>query len=280
LLLIDKHRRIWSTAAHNTRVPFVRERLHNDEASARSLFAAWWTDLQFIEALREELHRCVGSMPLGQPYPDELIDAGMRAIANGMIDVGSALPDDVAVTFDEDRSYDWYRLEPVVFVGPGMSGHVSRMLSTGKNRHAFEAALEHPDGRRHGTAALLLDAPSDVTLPIADSSALATRIAGLLAMRHLALVPCDPARQRLRLVWIEYQVVIAPQASSPAQSPQRSTPAPAPSSNAPASVLPNGSDPVSPQAQALIEAAEQGVPFCEECARIAAQQAALDLANA
>ena len=280
LLLIDKHRRVWSTAPHKVGVPFVHERLHNNEASARALFAAWWTDFQFIQALREELHRCLGSMSLSQPGPDGLIDTGMRAIANGMIDVASALPDDVVVTFDEARSYDWYRLKAVVFASPGMADHISRILDTQKNRHAFEAALEHPMGQRHAMASPLQDVTSRFSRPAAGSNPLAARIAGLLAMRLLALVPYDPARRRLRLVWADHKPAPAPAASSPAPAPQRSTSAPAPSSNAPASVLPDDPDELSPQAQALIEAAEQGVPFCEECARLAAEQAAVQLANA
>jgi hypothetical protein len=280
LLLIDKHRRVWSTAAHNAGVPFVHERLHNNEASARALFAAWWTDFQFNQALREELQRCLGSASLSQPYPDDLIDTGMRAIANGMIDVASTLPDHVVVTFDEARSHDWYRLKAVVFAGPGISDHVSRILETQKNRHAFEAALEHPAVQRHASVSPLQESTSRFSRPAAGSNPLAARIAGLLAMRLLALVLCDPARRRLRLVWVEHNRAVAPLASSPAQSPQRSTPAPAPSSNAPASVLPDESDQLSPQAQALIDAAKKGVPFCEECARLAAEQAALDLANA
>jgi hypothetical protein len=272
LLLIDQHRRIQSVGARSVRVPFVLEPLRYDEARARGAFAAWRTDLGFIQALREELRLCGGTVPLGLPYPDGLIDAGMRAIAGGVIDVARVLPDEVVVTFDKELPSEWYNLDMVVFAGPVILEHfVSKFLNTPVNRQVFEAALEHPAGRGHSTAP-----PPQHTAGYfggsADGSAgLAARVAWLLAKRLLALVPRDPSRRLLRLVWIRELPISGPQPSSPVPPPRRATPAP-PSVTL-VDLLPDEPDDVSPQAQALIDAAEDGTPFCEECARRAAELA-------
>ncbi|HVC59661.1 MAG TPA: hypothetical protein VND19_04755 [Acetobacteraceae bacterium] len=277
MLLIDKHGRIRSIVARNVRVPFVRERLRYNEAGARTLFADRRSDLGFIQALREELERCRGSLPLSLPYPAGLIDAGMWAIADGMIDVASVLPDGVAVTFDEDRPSEWYKSGMVVFAGPAVSDDfVSGILKTPANQRALEAALEHPAGRRHSVVPPMRDAPRHFSRPADAPAAPALRVGWLLATRLLALVPRDPSRRQLRLVWVDHHVAVAGDTSPPAAGPPPrnvSAPAPASSSNAPASVLPDAPDDVSPQAQTLIDAAEDGTPFCEECARRAAELA-------
>jgi len=126
----------------DVRVPFVREQSRYDKARVRALFAAWRTDLEVIQALREELRHCFGSASLNLPYLDGLIDAGMRAIADGMIDVASVLPDGVAVTFDEDGPSERYGLGVVGFASPATADDfVANVLHTSGNRRAFEAPL-------------------------------------------------------------------------------------------------------------------------------------------
>ncbi len=273
MLLIDQHRRIQSVAVRNVGMPFVPEPFWHDEARVRSVFADWWSDLRFLQALSEELQLCGGTVPFSEPYPDGLIDAGMRAIARGAIDVASVLPDGVVITFDEEWPSEWYKFSMVGFPGRVIFATVAaRLLSTPGNRHAFEAALAHPIGRRRSTEPPRQDATGHFSDPTDGSAALAGRAAWLLATRNLALIPRDFSRRRLRLVWVDHQIAYAPAPSSPAPSPSPASPAPAPSS-APASVLPDDPGDLSPQAEALIEAAEDGAPFCEECARRAAELA-------
>lgn len=276
MLLIDQRRRIQSVGARSIRVPFVLEPLRYDEARARGAFAAWWTDLGFIRALREELRLCGGTAPLGLPYPDGLIDAGMRAIAGGVIEVARMLPDGIVVTFDKESPSEWYNQRMVVFAGPVIPENlVAKFLNTPENRQAFEAALEHPAGRGHSTASPLQQAAGYFGGSADGSARLAARVAWLLAKRLLALVPRDPSRRLLRLVWIRELPISGPQPSAPVPSPRRATPAPAPAPPpvTPVDVLPDAPVDVSPQAQALIDAAEDGTPFCEECARRAAELA-------
>jgi hypothetical protein len=275
LLLIDNNRSIESLAGRNVRAPFVREQFRNDLARVCARFDAWRNDLRFIAALGEELRHCHGSMAPRPADSGGIIDAGMRAIAGGMIDVGSMLPDAIVVTFDESRPTERFRLGMVVFIGRVIfDGFVLKVLNTAKNRQAFEAALDHPAGRPYATAASTQDATDHARWPAGDTAALATRGAWLLASRLLALVPLDPSRRRLRLVWVEHAVAAAGVASPPPAAPPRrwSTPVPAPTVyfDAPASVLPKAPAHHSPQARTLIVAAKHGKPFCEECARRAA----------
>jgi hypothetical protein len=281
LLLIDRHNRIQSVTVRSVRVPFIVEQLRCDMARACAMFADRRSDLWFIRALGEELRHCGGTVPFSEHHPDRMIDAGMRAIANGAIGVGSMLPDGLVVSFDEERPWEWYKIATVVFPSEVIIGIVaSNLMSTLANRRAFEAALEHPIGRGRATEPPRQDAAGNVGARTDTSDVLATRVAWLLATRRLALIPRDLSRRRLRLIWLEHQMAIAPVATAPAPSPSHApAPAPAPS-DPPASVLPDAPDDLSPQAEALIEAAEQGAPFCEECARLAAEKAALELANA
>jgi hypothetical protein len=244
------------------------------------MFADRRSDLWFMRALGEELRLCGGTVPFSEHHLDRMLEAGMRAIANGAIGVGSVLPDGLVVTFDEERPWEWYKFASVVFPSQVIIEHVaSNLMRTLANRRAFEAALEHPIGRGRATEPPRQDAAGHVGARTDTSDVLAVRVAWLLATRRLALIPRDLSRRRLRLVWLEHQMAIAPAVTAPAPSPSPSpSPAPAPApSNAPASVLPAAPDDLSPQAQALIDAADKGAPFCEECARLAAEQSDAEL---
>jgi hypothetical protein len=275
LLLIDQHRRIESVAARSVRVPFMLEPLRHDKARARALFADRRSDLWLLRALVEELRHCGATVPSSEHHPDRIFDAGLHAIANGTIGVGSVLRAGAHVTFDHERPSEWYNLNTVVFPRHAITGDVAAtLLRIQANRHAFEAALEHPIGRARPTRPPRQHPAGYLERPTDDSDVLAARVAWLLAIRSLALIPRDLSRRRLRLVWIEHQIAYAPATIAPAPSPAPA-PAPAPSpapSNSPVSVLADAPEVVSPQAQALIDAANNGLPFCEECARRAAEQ--------
>jgi hypothetical protein len=275
VLLIDQHRRIQSVSVRRIRTPFILEQWGHDQARARAVFAQLQAELGFIQALSEELHHCGVAVPSSLPYPDGLIDAGMQAIAHGRIGVANVLPDNVAVTFEAAWPSEWYHLGMVVFTGPMIFRNVAiKLLNTPRNRQAFETALEHPIARRQPRPPPMEDAAGHFSGLTDEVAALAVRVAWLLETRRLGLAPRDASRRRLRLVWVEHNIATAGATISPAPAPRSSpAPAPAPTSNAPASVLPDDPGDVSPQAQALIAAAEDGTPFCEECARRAAELA-------
>lgn len=272
MLLIDKRRYVRSLMPYRAPVPFVREWFRHDVAAVHAFFQRCETDFGFTQALREELQRCLAWVPSAQPYPDALVEASERAIADGLIGVASMLPDNVAVEFDHDRSVEWDGLTTVMFADAAVAERfVADMLKTPKARAAFEAALAHPVGRRYLGAPRTLGAMSPDSRTPVDAASLSALASALLAVRHLGLLPRDASRRRLRLVWLEHAVALAVTASSTAPAPQRAPPPPPPST-APASTLPDSPGDVSPQAQKLLEAAKNATPFCEECARLAAEQ--------
>ena len=272
MLLIDRRRQVRSVAPRHLPVPFVVEWFRHDQARVHSLFQWCQTDLGFIQALSEELHRCLGRVPYAQPNPDALIAAAAQAIASGLIDVASMLPDDVVVRFDNNFPFEWGDMRTVAFADQASAARfVAAALNTRQNRAAFEAALAHPEAPRREAAP---QTPDELGLngrmPDADL-ALIGRVSAFLTARDLGLIPNDLPRRVLRLVWLEHKIAVASGASAP-PPPSPSPPPPTPPP-APASKLADAPDDISPQAQTLIDAAETGAPFCEECARRAAELA-------
>jgi hypothetical protein len=272
LLLIDKRGSVRSLAPKHVLVPFVRERLGHDPGRVDALFRRCGVDLAVIQALRDELRECLAWLPGNHPYPDDVLETGQRAIADGLIGVASELPDDVVVIFDESRPFEWDGIDTVAFAGEMVAQRfVAGTLGNRRNWEAFEAALADPAGHQHVTALMHGGVGFDSQSTEAAAS-MPVRAGALLAMRHLALIPHDPSRRVLRLVWLEHEMLIAPQPVAPASAPQ-SPPPPPPPPPGPVNALPDAPADVSPQAQALIDAAQDGAPFCEECARRAAELA-------
>jgi hypothetical protein len=273
LLLIDKRGSVRSLVPHHVPVPFVRERLGQDPARVDALFRWCGVDLAFIQALRAELWNCLVWLPGEHPYPDDVLETAQQAIADGLIGVASVLPDDAVVIFDASRPSEWDGIDTVAFAGETVGQRfVAGTLSNPRNRAAFEAALADPAGRQH-VADLMHRGVGFDSQSTDDAGSMPVRAGALLAMRHLALIPHDSSRRVLRLVWLEHQMLVAPQPASPASSPQSAPPPPPPPAAAPVNTLPDAPADVSPQAQALIDAAQDGAPFCEECARRAAEMA-------
>jgi len=91
-----------SVAPQRVPVPFVREWFRHDRARVTALLGWCRRDLEFVQALADELCRCLGRVPIGMPHPDGMIEATEHKIADGLIEVASALPDNMSVVFDED----------------------------------------------------------------------------------------------------------------------------------------------------------------------------------
>ena len=273
MLLIDKRGSVRSLVLRHVPVPFVRERLGRDPAQVDALFRWCGIDLAFVEALRAELWDCLAWLPGDHPYPDDVLETGQRAIANGLIGVASALPDEVVVIFDGSRPTEWDGIDTVAFAGEAVAQRfVAGTLGNRRNSEAFNAALADPAGRQH-VADLMHRGVGFDSRSTDDAASMPVRAGALLAIRHLGLIPHDASRRVLRLVWLEHEMLVAPLPTSPAASPQSAPPPPPPPTAAPANTLPDAPADVSPQAQALIDAAQDGVPFCEECARRAAAMA-------
>jgi hypothetical protein len=263
VLLIDQNSHAQSISPHDVAVPFVREWFAHDVIGARA-FLDWQPhDLAFVTAIVEELRRCLAAPENNLPYPHALIEAAARAIADGLIGVATALPVNATLSFDAGGPSAPYGPGAIMFGNPqAAEAFVLTALRTPKHQAAFADALRHPFATRQGQG----DRQS-------GGAALHLRLAGLLLTRQLALLPSSGSRQMLRLVWAEHAAPPAPPAPPPPPSSQAAAPS-SPPPPPPQSTLPVAPADVSSQAQALIDAAQDGTPFCEECARRAAAEAA------
>jgi hypothetical protein len=264
VLLIDQNSHAQSISPHDVAVPFVREWFAHDVTGARA-FLDWQPhDLAFVTAVVEELRRCLAAPENNLPYPHALIEAAARAIADGLIGVASALPDNATLSFDSGGPSAPYGPGAIMFGNPqAAEAFVLTALRTPKHQAAFADALRHPIAARQGQG----DRQS-------GGAPLHLRVAGLLLTRQLALLPWSGSRQTLRLVWAEHAVPPAPPAAAAAAPPPQAAAPPPPPPPPPQNTVPVAPADVSPQAQALIDAAQDGAPFCEECARRAAAEAA------
>jgi hypothetical protein len=272
VLFIDGRRKIWSVTKARIPVPFVRERFRHGLWRVRALLAPFRYDHMFIQALTIEVTHQFGSVPRALPHPAGVIDAGERAIANGLIEVACALPDAVVLTFNRHQPTASHGFDAVKFATLTIAADfLTAVLQEKDNKVALEAALEHPAGSHYARE----PAGSAGSMPGGDA-ALVQRASRLLARRALALLPHDLSRRRLRVAWLEHGLPSAPTAgSSVSLAPSPVAAAPPPPSAGPMSVLPDPPAVLSPQAQTLIEAAKNGTPFCEECARRAAEVASV-----
>ncbi len=224
----------------------------------------------FIQALSDELARQLSSVPRALPYPAGVIDEGERAIADGRVEVASALPGPVTLTFDKDQASVPHGFEAVMFANAIVAAEfLSDILRTADNMTALQAALADPAGQRYeGTASA--GRPAGAGAMSVGATSLVQRTALLLAIRVLVLLPVDLSRRRLRVAWLEHRVPsVAATDSAGSPAPMRAASSPPPQPAGPMSVLPDPPTELSPQAQTLIEAAKNGTPFCEECARAA-----------
>jgi hypothetical protein len=281
MLFINGRGNVRSVVKSDIPVPFVRERFTHDLGRVKALFASYRYDPRYIQALTEELTHKFGSVPNALPYPAGVIDAGERAIADALIEVASALSEPVELRFDMNLPSVPHEFDAVAFAGPataadflavvlGVTGNQAAVVRGTDNRTALGAALAHPAGQRY--AGVVADEQSAASTM--DSGAvLVQRAAALLTRRCLAVLPQDLSRRRLRLAWLEHQVPSVPAVESSAPSRAGGAPPAPPLPTGPVSVLPDPPTELTPQAQTLIEAAQNGTPFCEECARRAAELA-------
>ena len=247
-------------------MPFLCVRFPGAD-SVLGYLAPFRDDTWFVRALQEEMRIATGWVPVGALHPATLIDEAARAVARGRLQIAIELAGRIDIVFDPIRGYERAEFDVVAFASRSVAAaFLSDQLRDSANAAAFSAALVHPAGVQYsGVAAAQLT--SDQAGPV-------ERAAQLLWLRYLVLQPVGLSRQRFRLLWADRSapVTIISDVAAVAEPPQSSRAVSAPSSRV-ASRLPDPPDSVSPQAQTLIDAAQSGTPFCEECARRAAAMA-------
>jgi hypothetical protein len=264
VLFVDRQRRVLSISERHIDVPYLHEQFRHDPARVRAFFAFCGDDPVSAQvpsgALAEELRLMTGELL----PPRRVVEAGILAIAEGRIVVASALPDRISVYFDADEPATEWLDDGVRFASESVARNfLANHLSGPGESMAFQTAMQHPPGLQGA-------------MTQAGARGIGTgQIAAMLVSQSIGLLPRDATRQVLRLVWLKRGAPSVADAGSPAAAPAATAGAapPPPSPSVPMSSLPDPPAELSPQAQTLIEAAKSGVPFCEECARRAAEMA-------
>jgi hypothetical protein len=254
LLLIDSSRHATSLTARSAPMPFLCLRFEGVD-DVRRYLATLCDDVWFIRALQQEMRIATGSVPVGAPYPASLIDEAARSVAHGQFQIAVALAARIDVLFDPGCGNERPGFGVVGFASRLVAtAFLSDQLSNDANAAAFSAALLHPASLQYAAA--------EPGTPLID------RFAPLLYLRHVVMQPVGLSRRRFRLLWADKSapVTTTPEVTAAPDPPQPRRPLAAAARRV-VPPLPYPPDTVSPQAQTLIDAAQNGVPFCEECAR-------------
>jgi hypothetical protein len=274
MLLIDaRSGRVASTDPSHLRLPTVAHGPWRSPEDAK----AWLrrlkvAEIDLLRVLASELERAA-LLPLGGGATSAAIeDAGARALASSKIAAGTRIdPAALVVRFHDEapeadlkheawvRSCGWldFRTEA------GANAFVTDLAKNPDSAAQVARALGHPAGAawRKGSGA----SSGQGDLP------------GLLRNGVLTLRPETTDLRVWRIAWPSRRAAGAPlEVDYGPVSSGRSAPAlPPPAPKGPVSSLPAPSDTSSssPQAQALIAAAQSGAPYCEECARAAEEEA-------
>jgi hypothetical protein len=213
--------------------------------------------LQEIGGL-SEVSRIPGSRP------SSILEEAARWIAQGAIRVAESLRGTAELVFlaSEPRARDLG--QGVRFAKATVAVRfLGRCLVDPAARTAVDAAVAfHPDANQR---------------PPVGASGLEPWLVNQLMLRRLGLFPVHGDVGVLRLAWIEHSTVTRLEPSPPPPPPP--PPAVAQIIQTIASTMPDLPAEVSAQAQTMLDAAVDGVPFCEECAKAAAAAAA-EQANA
>jgi hypothetical protein len=267
LLLTDSRRHVTSVTERAAPAPFLCLRFSSVD-SVLAYLASFRDDGWLVRALQSEMRISTGSIPVGAPHPARLINAVARAVTRGQFKIAVELADRIHVLFDPIRGYERPGFDVVAFPSrPVVAAFLSDQLQEGATAAAFTAALLHPATAQYsGVAGIGTQRGS-------DEPGLVERITALLWLRCLVLQPEGQSWLRFRLLWADRSapVTAIPDAAAkpdPLQ-PRRSVAA----VSRAVRPLPDPPDGISPQAQTLIDAARNGTPFCEECARYAAAMA-------
>lgn len=257
MLLIDSRGRISAVTEALAPVPFIYVRAELGIERMCATLVGIDHDPLSLRALREAMRQATGDIPAQAPFPASLIRAIGRAVTTGLIKVAFELPHKISVRFDLQRPRGSAAFDTAVFSRRQIAiAYLAELLAEEGNVSAFDAALACPEGElylAHGT----------------KGSDRAAHIASLLVSRYLILKPIEFFPRRYRLLWIEDYGTFPLTTASPAEHvPRAARRPPTPGSRSTVtSTLPDPPEGITPQAQALIDAAQHGVPFCEECTK-------------
>jgi hypothetical protein len=266
MLLIDAASgRVASVDPSHLRVPALTLGPWRSPDDAR----AWLRRLKvkeadLLRALTNELERLKLLRQGGGATADAVMTAAARALATSQIKAARRIdPSKIVVRFNDrapeaDLAHEaWVRRSGRLDFRSKKSAD-ALIAQLAKNRQTaaeFERALTHESSRPWRASSLFTGGRWDV--------------ASLLQSGVLALRPQSPDLSSWRIAWpLKRTTGAVTPVSLPPARPAPALPPPAP--KGPASSLPDPSDVSSPQAQSLLQAAQDGTPFCEECARLAA----------
>ena len=260
MLLIDTNRTVLSLHPAAAATPFLYDHLGQNVPRIGAFLDRLPRSPWLIHTLQQELTLRTGPLSLHLRSPEDLLDAVARAIAAGILPVATAIPDAITLAFDPAQPTVRDRRAAAVFPSePVTAAFLRRVLRDTDAPATFQQAF----------AAANQTGPNGV--PAWDANDPARVLIPLLLSQRLVLVRAKPT-SRFHLYWMEYHGVAVTAASAPAPPPPkpRSAPPPPPANHAAKSTLPKPPATLSPQAQTLKDAAKNGTPFCEECARAAA----------
>ena len=255
MLLIDPGRIVLSLRPDEAPFPYARRDFRGQPARAGRFLAQAAGVERWLPVLTRELAQLADVQRLRASLPAMLLAEAARALARGAIVVGQRIPEDAAVR--------WRGAEDVP---PGVAEEV-RFAGEAVAKRALDRWLLDPDSRAAVESARRDPRMAEWAVPAGDSEA-ASWLALGLATRRLALVVLGEDTGALRLVRVEHRLPTrreAEEAALPAGPPALDRIV-----QAVRTTLPSLPADISAQAQTLLDAARNGVPFCEECARAAA----------
>jgi len=300
MLLADASgRRIASTLRGAATWPYILDSSRRGFEQAQSFlygFRRDWTTLQ--GALQTELQRGGWADPFFSRGEAYRMEEAARRIAAGAIQIGQFLRPDIEIRFYEQFPYASAG-DRVIFPRPDLvreflagatnAAHIGRLAHRAMDHRPVRHSRHHKSGDTLADAAMLLAIDELRLIPVDRNGTV--YLLGLsrsdlgsadVAGGGDAATPADgsdaPATAKSGGKDGGKSGGKGPAknaAGAPAKSPAAGQP-----DKGPRSVLPVAPDAPTPQAQALQDAADAGVPFCEECAAAALQAAPAEPSSA
>lgn len=262
MILVDSLAHLRSVRPGRCPVPYSRLHFAGADA-ARSYLVRHWSSTFFRHVIATELLAATGQSAVLGDHSTDLLTVAAQSLARRTIQIAAALPKATDLTFDAGLPGLGFHLGSVQFDEPEIALTALRgPLGGDANSATFSRALLSP-------ACARLLGPGDAARNAAlQDAARDTMLVGLLVRKHLVLTKISLLGHRFALTWAQSQSSAEAMATeAPAPRPRRPATTAAHRSFAPPPSLPIAPTSKSPQALALIAAAQSGVPFCEECAR-------------
>lgn len=262
MILVDSFAHLRSVQPGRCPVPYTR--LHFAAAdAARGYLVRHWSSAFFRHVIASELLAATGQSAVLGDHSTDLLTVAAQSLARRTLQIATALPKATNVTFDTGFPVAGFHPGSVQFDEPEIAlKALSGPLGGDANSATFSLALQSP-------ACARLFGPGDAARNAAlQGAARHAMLVGLLIRKYLVLTKMSLLGHRFALTWAQPQSSAEPMATeAPAPRPRRPATTDDVRSFAPPPSLPIAPTSKSPQALALIAAAQSGVPFCEECAR-------------